>query len=293
MKKSLQLLLVISLTIAAGSTRCLATTVYNNDYTGKEFHFKLIKDAINYDEMIVMFIEGATYGKDMYDITVFWGPELNLTSRGSDGSYLTLDAKPFNGTFDSTKVSVRCASSGTYTLCFSNAGSFSSGLPIQLMDRYTNTTINLMTHHAYTFYVDLAVSGSYGDNRFIIVIGAMPVSTSTTTTTTEPVSTTTTPTTTTSPTPAPAPEETQLTASLVIYPTVTQNYVTIKSDVKIIASSQIQVFDPKGKLVLSVNVPVWTNKESVLDLSKLPNKTYTVIVGIGKQKPVVKRCIKI
>lgn len=292
MKKSLHLLLVISLTITTGLASCFSAAAYNNDYTGKEFHFKLVKDAINYDEMIVMFIEGATSGKDMYDISVFWGPELNLTSKGCDGSYLTLDAKPFNGTFDTTAVSIRCASSGSYTLCFSNAGSFSSTLPIQLIDRYTNTLVNLMTQQAYTFQVDLAVSASYGDNRFGIVIGAMPVSTPTTTTT-EPVSTTPTPTPAPEPTPTPAPEETQLLATLVVYPTVTRDLVTVRSDVKIISTSKIQVYDPKGKLVLTVNTPLWNNKEAVIDLGKLPNKNYTIIVTIGQQKPVINRCIKI
>lgn len=311
MKNKIQILITGLLLFLILTGTAFTALAYNNDYTGKEFKFKLTKDAINYDEMIVLFIEDATYGKDMYDISVFWGPELNVTSLVPGGCYLSVDAKPFNGTKDTTRLGVRVKSSGSYSLSFCNASAFGSGLPIQLIDSYTQTVIDLKANPVYNFAVDLANSATYGDNRFYIMISAMPVTTTQTpttstdttssssssgTSTSSDTSTTSGTTTsgstsgsTTEVTPTP---EVQQDATITLYPTVTHDYTTLASNVNIVTTSSVQVYDLRGKLVLSMQSPAWDNRKVVVDLNKLPKKTYTVIVKIGTQKAQVLRCIK-
>lgn len=243
--------------------------VFKNDYKDRDFRIRLTKDSINSDEMVLKYIDEATAAKDVYDIAKMWGAEVNIAAMGSDKAYLALNAKPFNGESDTVKLSVYARTTGNYTLTFVNAEEFASNLPLYLLDYYTGDIIDLRTQSTFTFQVNMSNSASYGDSRFELVVGKMPVVILPT-----------------------AVRDVENTATQIeVYPYVAQHSITIRG-LKAVPS-QFEIRDLNGRLMKQVQSAANAEGKVELSLNNLPSAMYMVWVqqGLGG-KPEVVRFVK-
>lgn len=246
----------------------LPRAMFKSQYENRDFRIRMTMDSINQDEMVVKYLEQATPSKDEYDINKMWGAEVNIAAIGKDLSYLAMQAKPFAGEGDTVKLAVYARVTGTYSMSFVNAEEYAQGLPLYLLDYYTGNIIDLRNDSAYSFTINMSDAQSYGDNRFELVLGKMPVEIKTR-----------------------VQEAVNEISGLTLYPYATDGNIHIKG----ISSSEnfIEVRDIQGNLVAEFdNVPV-SEKQINLDLSSLSPALYFVWIEQGPgSKPVALKCVK-
>jgi len=245
------------------------TSFFKNSYVNKDFRIKLVKDSINSDEVILKYIDDASLGRDKYDIEKMWGAEVNISAISAENAYQALQSKPFNGATDTTRISVYFKSTGNYTMSFFNAADFSVSTPITLIDKYSNTLVDLRKNNTYTFAVSMTTPATYGDNRFLIVVGELPQDTVVVN-----------------------PPPVQQKATFKLYPTVTSRYVTIMSDVPVVVGSSIEIRNVHGSLLKTITNPEWQTKTTSIDLENYKNGLYFITIRVSGQRAVTLKCIK-
>lgn len=149
--------------------------VFKSDYADRDFRIRMTMDSINQDEVVIKYIDEASAANDPYDINKMWGAEVNIAAISKSQTYQALQVKPFVGEGDTVKLSVYAKTTGNYTLSFANAAVFAEGLPLYLLDYLNGNIINLREDTAYQIFINMSDASTYGDNRFELVIGKMPV----------------------------------------------------------------------------------------------------------------------
>lgn len=243
--------------------------VFKSEYKDKDFRIRLTKDSINSDEMVLKYIDEATASKDAYDIAKMWGAEVNIATLGSDKSYLALNSKPFNGESDTVKLSVYARTTGSYTLNFVNAEEFATNLPMYLLDYYTGDIVDLRTQSTYVFQVNMSNTASYGDSRFELVVGKMPVVIL----------------------PTALRDIENTSGKLAVYPYIAQSSISI-GGLKA-GYAQFEIRDLNGRLIQQLQQAADQAGKVELNLNNLPAAMYMVWVqqGLGS-KPEVVRFVK-
>jgi autotransporter-associated beta strand protein len=246
-----------------------SSTPVNVFKTGEQddFTIRLFKDQINYDDVIIKYLDESKPGFDAYDINKMWGSEVNLAAQIQGNKYLALNAKPFKPEGDTIPLSAFVRTNGDYTFTFSNTETFAENKPLYLLDFYNGNIVDLRSKQSYIFTADMFDPSSHGDNRFALVVGNMVTSTSEFKDLNQ-----------------------QADQALYAYPQVTRDFVTIMGMQTQIA--QIEIRDLSGKFIAAYTK---TNEatQMELNLSSLPAAMYMVWVqqGLGG-KPELLRCIK-
>jgi hypothetical protein len=239
------------------------------EYADRDFRIRMTMDTINQDEMVLKYIDDATPAKDAYDIDKMWGAEVNIATLGSDKSYLALNAKPFRGEGDTVKLSVWARSTGNYTMSFVNAADFASNLPLYLLDYYNGNIIDLRNDTSYTFKVTMTDASSFGDSRFELIVGKMPVVIM----------------------PTAVNEASALSQTISLYPFNVQQQVTISGLKSGITFMEIR--DINGRIMMETAATANQEGQLELNLVNMPAAIYFLWIQQGEGgKPEVLRFVK-
>lgn len=250
-------------------TSTTPVNVFKSEYKDRDFRIRMTMDSINQDEMVVKYIDEAMATKDVYDIAKMWGAEVNIATLSKEGSYLALNSKPFIGEGDTVRMGVYARTTGTYTMSFVNAADFAENLPLYLLDYHTGNIIDLRVDTAYTFTITMTDANSFGDNRFELIVGKMPVVII----------------------PTAVKETAASNNTISLYPYAAQQYITIsglKNEVH-----YIEIRDLNGRLLMETAQSSNANNQVELNISQLPAAMYFVWIQQGQGgKPEVLRFVK-
>jgi hypothetical protein len=239
--------------------------MFKTDAPEATFLLRLSKDAITSDDILVKYIKEASDNFDLYDIAKLNG-EVNISSIAADGTLLTGNCKPFNGVSDSIRLNIGVAKSGTYSFTVSNAKLLAPGYNIYLVDAFTHTSFDLNQQQHYSFSIDMNDAATYGKNRFMIVVGELPVTQT-----------------------GIAEQNDENTLS--VYPSLTRGEVTISSRLAATEAVSVTITDATGKLVAAFDQLQWNGNKMRLDLSDYKAGAYFIRVKDAKHNAVLK-CIK-
>lgn len=233
------------------------------------FTVRLSYDSINYDEMILKYMDDATALTDGYDIPKLSGPEVNIASKTADNGTLTLNCKPAIEDADTTFLYIGVKRTARYTMSFKNEQFFAEGKPLRLIDRYTNIAADLRKEKSYTFLCDMNVSATYGKDRFMIVAGDAIPKTG-------------------------IEEKAGLGANAVyLFPVNTSNITTIHSKTNRNGMTNVSITDALGKTVAQLPALQWVNNQLSLDMSTYPQGMYFIRLADGQSADeTVLRCVK-
>jgi hypothetical protein len=174
-------------------------------------------------------IEGATLNKDDYDITKLKNDNLNLSSYGNDSVNLTLSSIPVVTTETRVSMNVEATQKGTYYFNFTNLESFSPAMRIQLLDKFTQKTIDVRKVGSYTFVMD-SLPHQWGKDRFVLVLNDTTFATTT----------------------AVKDIANEIAASYSLYPVPTNDVLNIAYKNNTAKNIYADVFDTKGNRVTGV-----------------------------------------
>lgn len=232
----------------------------------KAFTFKLIKDAITSNEIVVKYIPDSDHNFDAYDIAKLNGGDVNISCVTENGTLLSADCKPFNGTSDSILLNISVSESGKYVFESHNVKQLSDSLGIYLVDACAHTIVDLNATPTYTFSIDKNDASTFGSNRFMIIVGNLPLPTSV--------------------------QDMEAPNHLSLYPTYTNGEVIISrihdEDTKATAT----ITDAMGKEVASYTQIEWIGNKISLDLSGQKAGIYFITITSNNQNAVLK-CIKL
>jgi hypothetical protein len=234
---------------------------------GNQFTIKLIGDSINSDEIAIKYIDDANTGFDGYDIKKLAGGEVDIASMGSDGSFLSVNCRPFMGS-DTILLNVGFAKSGTYTMQFDDISKLGIGAQYQvsLVDLFTKRVSDLGAISSVEFAVDKNDSNSFGNKRFILIIG-------------ETISTG-------------VSLLEHAAKGMYVYPSVTADRLRIYSRENVGAQTELTLVDQLGKKICLITNPIWDGNKLELDLSTYASGTYFIQITQPNQPIQTLRCIK-
>lgn len=250
----------------AHKTDSISAAVFKT--SNEQFTVKLIQDSITSDEAAFKYIPGTSAGLDGYDIPKMYGADVNIASIGTDGSFLSANCKPFNGTSDTIPLSLGFANSGDYTMEFKNAAGLglAAGKTIYLVDLFKQQRVDVNTTATYAFTVDKNAAATFGNARFMLVVGDITTA-------------------------APEFAATAETKKMYVYPSKTSDRVTVYSNQTMGEQSTVTITDITGKTIATLNNPNWDNNNLVLDLSSYRSGVYFISIGNGQSTQTLK-CIK-
>ena len=143
------------------------------DYTGNQYlHLELGKDSINTDDAIIRFKYnvGATYDP-VVDAPYKQGfGAVSLSTMSSDKVPLAINVQPFPQTKESIPLSASATADGTYQIQVKNIVKIPQIFDISLVDTYMKDSVNLRESLIYSFSITKSDSGSFGANRFKLII---------------------------------------------------------------------------------------------------------------------------
>ena len=140
----------------------------------KLLKLKMFADSSNYDEIIIGFSSTASTkyngyedAKDLGGI----GAMESLSSISSDNVLLAVNFLPLpKQTHLEIRLKTKASISRQFTLQKTKLDSLPPIYEVWLMDKYKKDSLDLRNNSSYVFYVDLADTSSFGNNRFSIVI---------------------------------------------------------------------------------------------------------------------------
>ena len=233
------------------------------------FRIKMIKDSVNSDEMVIAYKDDAKDTIDGYDTYKFYGPEVNIASMTNDGAFLSVNFKTYNGKSDTIKLSMGIANTADYRFEFSNVTDLlgsGDNTSITLVDKFLNKTVDVRSNNSYSFSADRNNAGSWGNDRFMIVVGNFVGLQNI-----DPIET----------------------KKIGIYPSPTKDFTTIYSSTYIHGDANVVVYDIMGKVAMKLNNIKWEDNKMMLNLSGLQNGAYFIQVNSSQlAQPVILKCIK-
>jgi len=130
------------------------------------------------DETVIYFSDQTSDklnpGRDAFKMKNSKGSSyfLNLSSLSSDNYKLVVNSMGLLTDQPKTiALDVADVPTGSYQLRFKNLESFAADLPIKLVDKFTNSEIDVRGSSAYNFSVDSSKPESFGSARFTVVLG--------------------------------------------------------------------------------------------------------------------------
>lgn len=142
--------------------------------SGNGVGIKLYENGSEFDHFIFKPFVNATPILDGYDIPKLNNPNLNISSWGVDGRFLSLDCRPLENDTVRIPLSVRVSKTGLFH--FEMNGAEHSGYDAFLEDRFTKTKTLVGTNTPYAFTVSTDTN-STGDFRFTLVFTKSATST--------------------------------------------------------------------------------------------------------------------
>jgi uncharacterized protein YueI len=134
------------------------------------FKIKLMRDALNADDLLIKYMNGSTSNFDAYDVVKLSSP-IVISAWGNDSIHLALSTRPLTTQNDTIKLYVS-GSSGSYTMQFTNSDKIAIQDQVLLFDNYTNNVIDLKQNSNYTFNISTNTPATFGFNRFYIVVAS-------------------------------------------------------------------------------------------------------------------------
>lgn len=151
----------------AFTTSATPIQVFKN-VANSSFGIRLQSDSINFDEVTVKYIQGATDTLDQYDITKMYSG-ISLATWGADNRMLSHSSLALKPTVNDTIRLAVSGGVGAYTLTFDNSHTITIHDQVFLVDNFTSQMINLLTTPTYSFNIT-SNTASLGLNRFYIVM---------------------------------------------------------------------------------------------------------------------------
>ncbi|HVW13349.1 MAG TPA: T9SS type A sorting domain-containing protein [Mucilaginibacter sp.] len=137
-------------------------------------HLKMLlaKDSINADNTYIGFRNTAGSAYDpAYDAPYKPGlGEVSLASISSDNQQLAINYRALPLTTETIKLAVNTVADGSYFLKLAELKSIPQLFQLWLMDNYKNDSVDLRQNNSYRFTVIKSDTGSFGSNRFSLVI---------------------------------------------------------------------------------------------------------------------------
>jgi trimeric autotransporter adhesin len=142
-------------------------------YTYQYLRLNLVKDSDNYDDILIRFNKNSTTAfSDSEDAAYKQGyGQENLASLSSDNVQLAINAQPLPLKKSVIPLSVAAASDGPYQLNLKDVIGVPELFKLTLVDNYTKSSTDLRQNPVYNFNIALNDTGSYGSNRFKLIIG--------------------------------------------------------------------------------------------------------------------------
>jgi len=149
-------------------------TAYNS-----YLRLKLVTDSINYDDIVIGFNASSTTKYDPNIDARFlpgFGSDESMAAISSDSVKTSVKWVPFpkNATNQVIKLYVSVKASGQYTLQRTDFRAIPAIYKVWLMDSYKKDSLDIKHNTTYIFDVDLSDTGSYGNNRFSVVVRQDP-----------------------------------------------------------------------------------------------------------------------
>jgi len=140
--------------------------------TQQYMHLKMIKDSVNYDDVIIGFKTGASskysINEDALHLTGNAPPE-TLTALSSDSIGLSIDYLPLPTGQTIVGLNVNATASGRFQFSRTELVGIPAFYEIWLKDNLLKDSLDLRANTTYTFDIDKTNPASFGANRFQIV----------------------------------------------------------------------------------------------------------------------------
>jgi autotransporter-associated beta strand protein len=249
-------------------TNTAAGSIFKTAADNIQFSIKVLSNGLVGDETVVKYVAGATSGFDAYDIAKMYGEDINIASIGTDGSYLAANYKPFNGHSDTIPLSLGFSNSGDYKMVFNDPATLdlNQNQSVFLVDIFNQSIIDLKETNEYAFQVDKGNANTFGNNRFMLVVGDLPTG-------------------------FPEFERSAGASKLYLYPAITQGKATVYSNHHTTGEVEVCVTDLSGKR-LSTTMMKWENDQLSVDMSSYQTGLYIISVKQGSEAVTTLRCIK-
>ncbi len=148
------------------------------DVPNPSLRFKLIKDSVNTDEIVVSFSDQGNVKYNAWDAEDIGGLDAqeSLSALSADSVKLAIHTVPLPvGTTPlSVPLFISATSSGLYKLNLADIANLPAKYQVWLMDRYKKDSLDIRSYLNYGFNIDLSDTTSYGSNRFAVVIRENP-----------------------------------------------------------------------------------------------------------------------
>ncbi len=219
------------------------------------FGVRFIKDSINSDEMLLDYHTEASEGLDGFDIQKMYGAEVNIATIGKDGKYYAANFMPLKPSeTDTVWLSVGIRSDGNYVFNFHDIDELTENksLEVDFVDFKTGIALDLRKSNSYAFSAAINDISSYGNNRFMVVIGGNIINSTT--------------------------EQLIPKNRLYISPVISNDFTTIYSTSEIEGMAEIQVKDLGGKTMFTMKGVGWINKAIQIPLTELKTGIYFITI---------------
>ncbi|MFI5137487.1 MAG: YDG domain-containing protein [Sphingobacteriales bacterium] len=144
----------------------------------QSLRLKLVVDSINYDETYIGFNAAASLnynGDEDAQYIAGSSPPESLSSFSSDNIKLSINNLPLpKQTAQVVRLHVGGTANGTYTLQRTALEAIPKIYEIWLMDKYKKDSLDIRNNTTYKFNINLSDTGSYGNNRFNLIIRQNP-----------------------------------------------------------------------------------------------------------------------
>ncbi len=215
-----------------------------------ELHIKYYRDSTESDEYILKMMNDATLQKDDYDIIKLKNDNLNLSSYGADSINLTLSSIPVVTEEKRISLNVEATQRGTYKFDFTTINDFDNSVPVSLLDKFTQKTIDIRKNPVYTFVMD-SMPHQWGKDRFVLILNANSTTTGI------------------------ANESNITNIRMAVYPNPASDVLNISINNASFKNSSISIFNISGNEVMSASM---NGASTQLNIESLSNGVYFVKV---------------
>jgi hypothetical protein len=155
-----------------GSSLLLGLPVTNTE-PARYLKLKLVKDSLNYDDIILGFRSTAKAAYDeSEDATDLGGNGAleSLSSLSQDGFNLSINYQPLVKKTPEIPLLVDAVSSGSYKLSLTELQNIPALYQIWLKDAYKNDSVEVRVNPDYAFTMDKGIAATFGSKRFKLVL---------------------------------------------------------------------------------------------------------------------------
>ncbi|MGZ3755123.1 MAG: putative Ig domain-containing protein [Mucilaginibacter sp.] len=141
-------------------------------------HLKMIKDSVNYDDVIIAFKGGTNTKYSMHEDALHLtgnSPPETLTTLSSDSVNLSVNYLPLpTQKVQTISLSVDATASGTFSLAKTELTGIPAFYEIWLKDNLMKDSLDLRANSNYNFTIDKTNPATFGAKRFQILIRENP-----------------------------------------------------------------------------------------------------------------------